>query len=188
MSQHLLYQKVFPEIYKIYDRLLDALYPKGLNTTEKYAYLQQLQEPAKKLHQSYLNPIDQNIEVDYSNTEIQKVYLLRYSIPHALQLPWVLNFLRKNNFYNIDNNITTSFFGCGPCPERLGLNNYLNWLLSDAANIFDARFDIFHNWQLSFFGKNAPRFYSNLVGEGRNFLEPSSVEWVRDSDLVDSPV
>lgn len=90
MSQTFLYNEVYPEIYKVYNEVLDKLYPEGLNTTQKKFYLQQQQESARRLHQKYLKPKKQHIEVDYNEHKIQEIYMLRYSIPHALQLPWVL--------------------------------------------------------------------------------------------------
>lgn len=184
MSQDLLYHEVYPEIYRIYDKVLDKLYPENLNITQKYAYLQQLQEPTRKLHQKYLNPEKQHIEVDYTDLQIQEAYILRYSIPHALQLPWVLEVLRARNFHHLDNNLTASLFGGGPCPEILGIRCYLNRILPNRVNISAARLDRVTNWGVCYHADTFFNFRSDLAGNGSDLLNSASREWVEKSDLI----
>ena len=163
---------------------MDKLYPEGLNTTQKYSYLQQLQEPARALHQKYLQPEKQYVEVDYSDPQTQKIYILRHSLPHALQVPWALASLRESNFHHLKNNLTASFFGGGPCPEILGLRYYLNKILPNKAHISAARLDIVHNWQWNYIADIFKHFKSSLVGVESNFLNSDSKEWIRNSDLI----
>lgn len=185
MSQTFLYNQVYPEIYKVYDEVLDKLYPEGLNTTQKYSYLQQLQGPARKLHQKYLRPEKQHIEVDYADHQIQEAYMLRYSIAHALQLPWILDSLRERDFHHLENDLTASFFGGGPCPEILGLKYYLNrTLLFNKTSISAARLDIVTNWKWHYCADTFSNFRSNLAGGESDFLDSDSREWVKNSDLV----
>lgn len=184
MSKTLLKQEINPEIYKVYTEVLDKLYPENLNITQKYAHLQYLQEATRKLHQKYLRPEKQHIEVDYTDHQIQEVYMLRYAIPHALQLPWVLDSLHEADFHRLENNLTASFFGGGPCPEILGLRRYLSKILSDGVNISAANFDICPDWKWHFRANNFCSFRTNLAGNGSDFLDPPSEEWVRNSDLI----
>ena len=184
MSQTLLYDEVYPAIYKVYHEVLDKLYPNNLNTTQKYAHLQQLQEPTRKLHQKYLKPEKQHIEVDYTDHQIQKAYMLRYSIPHALPLPWVLDSLRERDFHHLENNLTASFFGGGPCPEILGLRYYLNGTRCNKTTISAARFDIIPNWKWNYCADTFYNFKSNLAGNKSDFLNSDSRKWVEESDLI----
>ncbi len=184
MSQTFLYNEVYPEIYKVYNEVLDKLYPEGLNTTQKKFYLQQQQESARRLHQKYLKPKKQHIEVDYNEHKIQEIYMLRYSIPHALQLPWVLDSLREMDFYHLENDLTASFFGGGPCPEILGLKYYLNKTLFNKTSISAARLDIVTNWKWHYCADTFSNFRSNLAGGESDFLDSASREWVKNSDLV----
>ena len=183
MSQTFLYDQVYPEIYKVYDEVLDKLYPEGLNTTQKYSYLQQLQEPARKLHQKYLRPEKQHIEVDYADHQIQEAYMLR-SIAHALQLPWVLDSLRERDFHHLENDLTASFFGGGPCPEILGLKHYLNSTLSNKVSISTVRLDIVTNWKWHYSADTFFNFKSDLAGNRSDLLNPDSRESVEKSDLI----
>ena len=184
MSQTVLYDEVYPKIYSVYHELLKNLYTEDLNTEQKHFYLQQKQELARELHQKYLIPQKTHVEVDYTDSQIQEIYMLRYSLPHALQIPWVLESLRKRNFHHLKNNLTVSLFGGGPCPEILGLRHYLNKTPSNQVNISAARFDIVPDWKWNYRSDTFSSFKSNLAGNGSDFLNSTSREWVENSDLV----
>lgn len=184
MTPTILTNKVYPKIYSVYPKLLEKLSTKDKNTDHQYLYLQQKQELARKLHLKYLKPEKNRIEVDYTNPQIQEIYMLRYSLPHALQIPWVLESLRERNFHHLENNLNVSLFGGGPCPEILGLRHYLNSILSDRVNISTTRFDIVTDWKLIYRSDTFYNTKSNLAGNGKEFLDSTSREWVKNSDLV----
>lgn len=184
MSQSSLYKEIFPEIYSVYPELLDKLYQENPNNIPKHTILQQRRELARKLHQKYLQPEKQHVEVGYTDHQIQEVYTLRYSFPHALQIPWVLDYLREKNFHHLENKLTVSLFGGGPCPEILGLRHYLNRNLSNKSSISAARLDIVTNWKWHYRPDTFFNFKSNVAGNGNNFLNSDSREWVGNSDLV----
>lgn len=198
--------EIYPGIYSGYNDLLNRIYSaNGLSTKiEQQSYLQYLQVPAKELHQSYYNTQQkpqekQFVEVDYTNSQFQEVYLLRYFFPHSLIVPSIYHRHLKN-FHHIENELlTTSFFGSGPGPELYGLMCYLSNCKSPTVMISSAMLDsVSTSWK---YGKNIVReslincawdpglyeiaeFELNLAGESNHFLSGDSETWVRESSLI----
>ena len=108
-------------------------------------YIQSLKPIARDLWSSYRQ---NNPDTDYSTKEIQNCYLLRYFLPYSNLLKQELDKLNKNQNINVFgnknkiNNLTVSFFGCGPAPEIIGLLGHLNScrclsIENLEANLFD---------------------------------------------------
>ncbi|MDE0317754.1 MAG: hypothetical protein OXM61_22985 [Candidatus Poribacteria bacterium] len=157
--------KVFPAIYSGYNDLLNGIYSEwGLDSyAEKLTFLQTLQDSVKELWNEYQKT---EISPNYRRHDYQIVYLLRYFFPHSLVVPAILDSLwnrdefseklsalfewryfhvfRDECCHHYLNNrlLTTSFFGCGPCPELYGLMHYLGNRESRITRISSAMFDI----------------------------------------------
>lgn len=93
---------------------------KGLNApAQQEAYLQNLQPLAKQLWSSYR---EDHVQVDYSNMDVQAIYMLRYYPAYSEILPYIFSL----SDYRIDNpHFQVAFFGAGPAPELYGLVKYL---------------------------------------------------------------
>ena len=198
VSQNGFRDGVYPDIYSGYSAILDAIYSAhGVETEEKRrGYLQQLQESAIELWETYRNS---RVEVDYTTSHFQEVYLLRYFFPYSLLAPSVLYYHLEDFFHLEDELLVASFFGCGPGPELYGLMQYLRYFQSDIAMISASMLDIAPaSWKYS---KNIvsenllnrtwdPGLYEisefklNLAGRDGNFLIANSENWVKESSLI----
>ncbi len=103
MSKNFLHDKVYPAIYSEYSRVLKAIYSvnKIKTDTQKQLYLQELQGPARELWDSYRPEGSSYVEVDYTTSGFQEVYLLRYFFPHSLFVPSILDFLSRKDAHEI---------------------------------------------------------------------------------------
>lgn len=213
VQNNFLRDEVFPSIYSEYPTLLNAIYlTNGVQTSEqKRDFLKKLQEPVTKLLDNYQK---QNLSLDYSSTDYQSVYLLRYFFQYSLIVPSILHY-HLEDFCPFENELlTASFFGCGPGSEIYGLMHYLNKTNFDIVRISAAMLDrtstawkqylcshsraAFTGWRYSrqivfdhFLSKvQKPSLYgiadfkSDLDGNTRNFLRPASSSWVTKSDLI----
>lgn len=99
-----------------------------------------LQEPAKSLWQSYRS---NSVQVDYSSTEVQAAYLIRY-YPHYVQMTLEILRLAPESFV-FGEKIKGCFFRAGPCPEIAGLAQFIvencPETTSLIVNVFDIAFD-----------------------------------------------
>ena len=186
--------------FSAYSRLLDAIYTTKCVQTEaqKRECLWELQKVSKQLGAEYQQS---EISPDYSKSDYQEAYLLRYFLPYSQPVPYLLNhlILKKNFPCQLPENqtLTASFFGCGPGPELFGLMRYLGSPQS-AVDISAAMFDIQPAWkyarQIVFehlldrvwdpSSYRIQEFESNLVGDAGEFLPIDSEESVRESDLI----
>lgn len=180
-----LYKNVYSAICSGYPKLLEKTYDNTQNQTEI----------SKELYRSYRvkekSQGKQYVEIDYSRVQIQRVYAMKYFLPHSLLVPFVLDSLSRSNnsdlsFYTTSEllkskSLTISLFGGGPCPELYGLIHYLKKTQSNIAEISSAVFDK-TKWQVAM---NTERFFeTDLIGTIGNFLHPVSEEWVKKSDLL----
>ena len=183
-QNNFLREEVDPAIYSGYPTVLKATYDNTQNQTEI----------SKKLYNSYLvknKPAGkQYVETNYEIPE-QRVYVMRYWLPHSLLVPFVLDFLSiRSTDDSLSHTVSTLFerklltislFGGGPCPELYGLQHYLNKIQSNSAKISSAVFDKI-KWEI---GPNTEHFFqTNLAGQMNDFLDADSREWVIKSDLV----
>ena len=186
--------------FSAYSGLLDAIYTTKCVQTEaqKRECLWELQKVSKQLGAEYQQS---EISPDYSKSDYQEAYLLRYFLPYSQPVPYLLNhlILKKNFPCQLPENqtLTASFFGCGPGPELFGLMHYLGSPQS-AVDISAAMFDIQPAWkyarQIVFehlldrvwdpSSYRIQEFESNLVGDAGEFLPIDSEESVRESDLI----
>lgn len=105
-----MYQAILSHIYHV----------QGLNTSaQQEAYLQYLQPLAKQLWSSYR---EVHVQVDYSNIDVQAIYMLRYYPAYSELLPYIFSL---NNLHIDGPHIQAAFFGVGPAPELYGLVKYL---------------------------------------------------------------
>ena len=198
MSQNGFRDEVYPAIYSGYPTILDAIYSAQSVATDeqKQGYLQQLQESAVELWKTYRNS---QVEVDYTNSHFQEVYLLRYFFPYSLLVPSVLHYHLEDLFHLKDELLIASFFGCGPGPELYGLMYYLRHFQSDVAMISASMLDLAPTgWE---YGRNIiyenllnqiwdPGLYEisefelNLAGRDGDFLIADSANWVKESNLI----
>ena len=130
---------LYPAIYSEYRSLLDGIYSVRRLYTEaqKQCYLQDRQDPARKLWSEYQK---QHISPDYSKHDYQEVYLMRYLFPYSLIVPTLLHHLK--NLCHFKNELFASFFGCGPGSEIHGLMHYLNKTQSGIIKISPTMLDI----------------------------------------------
>ena len=213
VQNNFLRDEVFPAIYSEYPTLLNAIYlTNGVQTSEQErTFLKKLQEPATKLLDEYQK---QNFSLDYSRTDYQSVYLLRYFFQYSLIVPSILHYHLEDLCPFGDELLTASFFGCGPGSEIYGLMRYLNKTYSGIVRISAAMLDrtstaweqylcshvrpTFTGWRYSrqivfdhFLSRvQNPSLYgiadfkSDLDGDTRDFLCPASSSWVTKSDLI----
>lgn len=202
---------VYPAIYSEYRSLLNGIYlERGLYTDmQKQLYLQSLQDPARKLWNEYQK---QDISPDYSKHDYQEAYLMRYLFPYSLIVPTILHHLK--NLLHFKDELTASFFGCGPGSEIYGFMRYLNKIQSSIIKISPAMLDststhwrqyLCSRWEPVFTGWKYSRkivfnhllskvqsptlyaiadFNSDIAGDGEGFLRPASEVWVKRSDLI----
>ena len=157
----------------IYDDILDGiLITEGLgktvplsysfdktpkNENDQIKYLLSLRTSAKYLWNSYQN---QKVNTDYSTKNTQNCYLLRYFLPYSNLLTEELNKLKKNQNINVFgnknklnniDNLTVSFFGCGPAPEIIGLLRHLKSSMKPSIETLEVNlFDIYSkSWKHS---------------------------------------
>ena len=140
VQNNFLRDEVFPAIYSEYPTLLNAIYlTNGVQTSEQErTFLKKLQEPATKLLDEYQK---QNFSLDYSRTDYQSVYLLRYFFQYSLIVPSILHYHLEDLCPFGDELLTASFFGCGPGSEIYGLMRYLNKTYSGIVRISAAMLD-----------------------------------------------
>lgn len=109
----------------LYDYILEGIktspaFYNAENHQNLEEYLNSLQEPAKRLWESYRST---TVKVDYSESQFQAAYLIRY-YPHYVQM--TLEILRLSpELFNFPKQINACFFGAGPCPEVAGLAQFL---------------------------------------------------------------
>ena len=210
-ANNFLHNDLYPAIYSEYRSLLDGIYStRGLHTdTQKQLYLQNLQDPARKLWSEYQR---QDISPDYSRHDYQEVYLMRYLFPYSLIVPTLLHHLK--NLCHFKDELFASFFGCGPGSEIYGFMRYLNKAQSGPIKISPAMLDststasgqylcsrldpVFTGWKHSrkivfnhlLSKTQSPTLYaiadfnSDIEGEKTSFLYPASEGWVKRSDLI----
>lgn len=90
-----------------------------------------------------------NVRVDYSCTETQNAYLVRYFPIHTNLIGSVFKAIDFKDKPLFDNsaNVQVSLIGCGPCPEVVGIMDYLSNRHSDLRPVFHA-FDLIDlDWQ-----------------------------------------
>lgn len=186
-ENNFLRDEVDPAIYSGYPTILKATYDNTQNQTEI----------SRKLHRNYLvkdKPKGkQYVETDYITVPVQNVYLMKYFFPHSLLVPFVLDSLSRRTTYNFSfhiisellkrESLITSFFGGGPCPELYGLTHYLNKTPYSPTSISSAVFDKIE-WEFRFGNGSSPFFQTDLAGGMGSFLNLTSEEWVRKSDLI----
>ena len=186
------YDEVIPYIISGYPSLIEFCYDKMQN-----------QKPiAEKLYESYKPEGKQYVEIDYTDIQLQKVYLMRYFILHALLVPFVLDTLLTRNNDDLlyttclkllrSNALNVSLFGGGPSPELYGLAHYLKKRQSNpgiSSRVLDKtnwqiRWEIDRtNWQICWRIDMKPRAHflkTNLMAP----LDQDAVDWVGRSDLV----
>ncbi len=106
----------------MFDLLLKGIFAQQELTTEQEQidYLRGLRKAGRELWSSYQT---QNVQIDYSRTDIQHAYLLRYFPFYTQLVPRVLDehevsLLPKES-------LQATFFGCGPGAELIGLLMHL---------------------------------------------------------------
>jgi uncharacterized coiled-coil DUF342 family protein len=142
--------KVDPNLENLYNHILTGLqnspyfYNQDIHRSKPFSeYLESLKEAAIELWQSYKS--DQ-VLVKYSdNDSTQAAYMIRYYPNYAGMTFKALETLHNHNQNilgeKVNNKVKVCFFGAGPCPEIVGLSNFLynNYQSIDtlAVNVFD---------------------------------------------------
>ncbi|MFP4101632.1 hypothetical protein [Coleofasciculus sp.] len=127
---------------KLYEYILEGLknlpdfYEASIHETFD-RYLESLQEPARRLWESYRS---NKVKIDYSDHDVQAAYLIRY-YPHYVQM--TLEILRLSpELFTFGHTINASFFGAGSCPEVAGLAQFLTEHCQETksviVNIYDS--------------------------------------------------
>ena len=175
------YDEVIPYIISGYPSLIKKYYDKMQNQKSISAALWSSYKPEEK----------QYVEIDYTNIQLQKVYLMKYFIPHAVLIPFVLDSLSRRNNGDLlhtaslellrSNALNVSFFGGGPSPELYGLMHYLKKIQPNTIGISSAVLDK-TKWQIAM--KPDYFFETNLIAPSGSFLHPNAADVVRRSDLV----
>lgn len=106
-----------------YQDLLESIF-EGRQISQEYrgAYLKELKPFAEELWDAFRN---NHVTVDWLDTKIQDVYLLRYYLQYGYLTWYVINKLADSAKIEIsardDAIFEACLFGCGPAPEILGL-------------------------------------------------------------------
>ena len=178
--------EVIPNIISGYPSLIKKYYDKS--QTQKSI--------SQELGGSYKPKEKQYVEIDYTSIQLQKVYLMRYYIPHAVLIPFVLDSLSRRNSGDLlhtaylellkSNALKVSFFGGGPSPELYGLRHYLNEISPNTTDISSAVLDK-TKWQIAM--KPEDLFETNLIAPSGSFVHPLTfvhplaADWVRSSEV-----
>lgn len=128
---------------KLYEAILDGL----KLSTEFYQkqgsfedYLVSLQYFVTELRQAYRNS---RIKVDYSCQEMQAAYLIAY-YPHYVEMTLaILRLLSSDLKFN--QTVKACFFGAGPCPEVVGLVQFLAERFLETKQLIANVYDIASN-------------------------------------------
>tara|TARA_R110002072_G_scaffold247825_1_gene406955 strand:- start:600 stop:1523 length:924 start_codon:yes stop_codon:yes gene_type:complete len=109
----------------MYADLLEGIFQRNDLADEpaRAAHLRSLQPYARRLWQSYRQP---EVIIDYAHPKTQEAYLLRYFPFYRWPLVAEMNRLHDNGWALPRNELLeAAFFGCGPCPEIIGLMQHL---------------------------------------------------------------
>jgi hypothetical protein len=113
------------QMKRIYEYILNGLrnsrefYDLSLQGTFE-DYLLSLQTSVKELRKSYRTDL---VSVDYSKPDIQAAYLIAY-YPHYAEMALEI-FRLLSSELDFGQEIEACFFGAGPCPEAVGLVQFL---------------------------------------------------------------
>lgn len=109
----------------MFEELLNGIFERnGLDDKQAQAqYLSALRPYAKHLWNSYQQ---QDVTADYSETQTQEAYLLRYFPSYTLLVERELDTLQSDGVALPEVELLDAcFFGCGPGPEVIGLMQHL---------------------------------------------------------------
>lgn len=167
----------------IFEQLLEGVFEQQKLTTDtaKVDYLHKLQPTVTEISRSFRN---QNVDTDYSNTNTQNAYLLRYFPSYTQLLPTALHDLDGDNIWLPEvSELHSMLFGCGPAPELVGLLQYLHDSDHYCKQIAPQFVDIAAtDWQES--RKLTAKYVMNPVRHGRIWKKLSNP--VIDADIADN--
>ena len=108
----------------IYEQILDDL--RALNSLKNEAefitFLEKIRDHASKIYTQIQKSV---VEVDYSILRTQIAYVLRYFPGYWYQIYKALCVLDEDNLIAFrKNSINIGLFGCGPCPEIIGITRF----------------------------------------------------------------
>lgn len=109
----------------LYDQILDDLkrHKKTDSDKEIKKFFASIQDTASEL---YWNLQEDKVEVDYSDIELQIAYVIRYFPGYWQQIYSSLNMIDdfQNEYFSNQSNLNIGIFGCGPCPEIIGITKF----------------------------------------------------------------
>ena len=113
----------------IYNQLLaDISRVKSIRGSNLDDYLVNFRPVATKLYKSLLN---EEVEVNYEDTDIQIAYALRYFPVYWEQIFTALTKVYLAKDFNNINSFNIGLFGSGPCPEIIGIIRFIESLLAN---------------------------------------------------------